>query len=165
MVYDGLRLNGSRETHLFSDFTPIDERDYWPTSEQHLKYIYTYIRHHQLDKYIKVQHEVVSVRPSADHETTKKWMITWRHGDMQGTQEFDGVMICSGRFAKPILPKISGQDRFQGLYQPANRYRHNQQEEVKNKRVLVIGNGFTAGDIADKIEEAADKVSWLTVLH
>ena len=163
MVYDGMTLNGSREYHTFSDFSMNDERDVWPTPAQQYEYVCEYARHNQLDKYIKLQHEVVSVRPSADHETTKTWMITWRHGDVERTQEFDGVIICSGRYTKPILPKIAGQDRFQGVYHAANRYRHNQQEEVKNKRVLVLGNSLTAGDIAEKIAEAADTVSGLWI--
>ena len=49
------------------------------------------------------------------------------------------------------------------MYHPGNRYRNNRQDEVKNKRVLVIGNSFTAGDISDKIAEVADKVRYIAV--
>ena len=49
-VYENMRLNGSRGVHLASDFETDDDRDEYPTADQHFRYLLKYAAHHQLSR-------------------------------------------------------------------------------------------------------------------
>ena len=71
-------------------------------------------------------------------------------------------MVCTGVFAKPHVPDFPGQKSFSGKIMHSHEYRTN--HGFENQRVLIIGIGNTAGDIAADLSFVASKVR-LTVAH
>lgn len=65
-------------------------------------------------------------------------------------------MICSGRYNKPLTPKLIGQNRFKGSIEHSQSYRS--PEKYRNKRVLLIGAGPSALDLAALISATAAHV-------
>ena len=49
-VYENMRMNGSRNAHVASDFETDDDRDELPTTDQFLRYLLKYATHHQLNR-------------------------------------------------------------------------------------------------------------------
>ena len=74
-------------------------------------------------------------------------------------REFDGVLVCTGCFTDPHIPVFPRQQVFQGKVVHSQHYKTNQ--EYEGQRVLVIGIGNTAGDIAVDLSSVASKVSWI----
>ena len=74
------------------------------------------------------------------------------------SSEFDAIMVCTGSFAKPHVPEFSGQNVFTGKVMHSHDYRTSQGFE--NQRVLIVGIGNTAGDIAADLSYVASKVGF-----
>ena len=65
-------------------------------------------------------------------------------------------MICTGVFAKPHAPGFPGQNLFTGKVMHSHEYRTS--KGFENQRVLIVGIGNTAGDIAADLSYVASKV-------
>ena len=70
--------------------------------------------------------------------------------------DFDVVMICTGVFAKPHVPEFPGDKLFTGKVMHSHEYRTS--KGFENQRVLIVGIGNTAGDIAADLSYVASKV-------
>ncbi|KAH9514323.1 Cyclopentanone 1,2-monooxygenase (CPMO), partial [Bulinus truncatus] len=69
---------------------------------------------------------------------------------------FDFVLVCAGYFKIPKYPDIPGLDTFKGRTSHSFHYKGNIQ--TTNKTVLIIGNSFSAGDIASDVAANAKQV-------
>ncbi|XP_041372680.1 dimethylaniline monooxygenase [N-oxide-forming] 2-like [Gigantopelta aegis] len=65
-------------------------------------------------------------------------------------------MICSGCLKRPRYPDIEGMDNFQGNIEHAMDFQTG--EVYKKKKVVVVGNAMSAGDIASAVADYADQV-------
>ena len=65
-------------------------------------------------------------------------------------------MVCTGNYANPYVPEFPGQHAFKGRIMHSHQYRTN--EGFNGQRVLIIGIGNTAGDIAVDLSMVASKV-------
>ena len=94
-----------------------------------------------------------------DFADTGQWNVTTRNLSTKHTETrtFDGVMVCTGVYANPHVPEFPGQHSFKGKIMHSHRYRTS--EGFEGKRVLIIGIGNTAGDIAVDLSMVASKVS------
>ncbi|CAG8791770.1 3800_t:CDS:2, partial [Racocetra persica] len=69
---------------------------------------------------------------------------------------FDFVMVCSGHHHKARWPEYKGMDLFKGKQIHAHQYKR--AVNFENKRVLVVGCGNSALDIAVELTHAASQV-------
>jgi thioredoxin reductase len=67
------------------------------------------------------------------------------------------LVIATGILAQPVVPTFDGQDAFGGSITHAVEYRR--PDERADRRVLVVGCGNTAGDIATELAEAGAEVT------
>ena len=95
-VWPGMHTNTSRAMTAFSDFPAPAEHPLHPAAEQIQAYLEVYARTFGVLERIRFDTQVEAVRPG--------WIVDG--------ERFDGVIIASGRFRKPRLPRIV--DAFRG---------------------------------------------------
>ncbi|MFV0405967.1 MAG: NAD(P)-binding domain-containing protein, partial [Propioniciclava sp.] len=152
-AYKSLHINTSRQMMAYQEYPmPEDYPDY-PDHFQITRYFEGFVDHFELRDSIRFQTEVVSVEPGA----AAGWDVTWasRDGETE-TGYFTDVMVCSGhhwdkRWPEPPFP---GADEFAGTQIHAHDYRT--PEIFEGKRVLVLGIGNSATDIAVESSRVAE---------
>ncbi|XP_042730047.1 dimethylaniline monooxygenase [N-oxide-forming] 4-like isoform X4 [Lagopus leucura] len=143
----------------FSDFPfPEDFPSFLPHS-LFLEYFRMYARHFQLLRHIRFKTTVISVRKRPDFATSGQWDVITETEGIQESHIFDAIMVCAGNFQKPHLPLASFpgiETRFRGQYFHSLEYKD--AAAFQGKRVLVVGLGNTACDIAVDMSHVAAKV-------
>ncbi|XP_046733360.1 flavin-containing monooxygenase 5-like [Silurus meridionalis] len=157
-MYRSLVVNTSKEMMCFSDF-PIPA--HYPNYMHHSKlmnYLRLYAEHFDLLKYIHFQTTVLSVRQGHDFSHTGEWEVEIENRDgHKEKQVFNGVLVCSGIFTHPVTPlsAFPGIDTFPGKF--CHSWEYKDSNSFQGKRVVVIGNGNSAGDIAVEISRVAER--------
>ncbi|KAG5680253.1 hypothetical protein PVAND_009774 [Polypedilum vanderplanki] len=155
-IYEGLQINFPKELMEFSDFS-YDKNitEVFLTPDKVQNYFLKYTEKFDLRKHIKFNHKIINVRPIDD-----KWEIIVKDlkNDEYKTITCDKVLICVG-ISTPWIPKIEGLNDFEGKIIHSRDYRSTKMFE--NKKVLLIGSGFSAFDIIIAIDKVAEKVTWV----
>ena len=152
-VYDDARLVSSKYITAFSDFR-FDEDPAvcpnHPTVEQYVEYLERYARKFDLVKHIKFVCTVTLVEDAPEGDG---YTVQYRHGKKISGQHFDVVAVCSGLHNTPNIPpefepasplrrKFKGKIIHSSQYKESSIFNH--------KRVLILGSGETAMDIAHR---------------
>jgi dimethylaniline monooxygenase (N-oxide forming) len=127
-----------------------DVPDY-PHHSYILDYLRKYTNHFQLRQYIQFDTSVKSVR-----REDKGWKIVIERKGETNTWYFGRVIVCSGRYQYPHIPKFTGQETFTGEIIHSMDY--STPELYSDKRVLVVGAAASAVDIAAELGQHAEKV-------
>jgi dimethylaniline monooxygenase (N-oxide forming) len=143
-AYRSLHINTSRGLMAYRTFPMPEHYPHYPDHFQIAAYFDEYVDHFGLRKSIRFRTEVVAVKP-VDGE----WEVTVR--DAGGSEEkhrFRAVMVANGHHWDPRWPEppFPGSDAFEGEQIHAHYYR--EPEILRDKRVLVLGIGNSAVDIA-----------------
>jgi putative flavoprotein involved in K+ transport len=119
------------------------EPDHYPTRDEVAGYLERYAA--LLDVDIRTDTRVVSVRPDGNGF----------HVDTEDGQSLAacGVVAASGSFSNPHRPNLPGQDDFAGELTHVANYRN--PAPYAGKRVLVVGAGDSAAQIANELAEVA----------
>uniref|UniRef100_A0A915EBX9 Flavin-containing monooxygenase n=1 Tax=Ditylenchus dipsaci TaxID=166011 RepID=A0A915EBX9_9BILA len=152
-------INTSKEMTAYSDFPPPPSFANFMHNRQMLKYFQMYADHHQLHKYIRFEHTVLSVQRSPHYSTTGQWTLEYKTLDGLVKQElFDCVLLCQGHHAKPNLTGTDwkGKDIFQGKIIHSHSYKdHVGYEDTTN---VVVGMGNSAVDVAVELSRIGKQV-------
>ncbi len=152
-AYKSTEFQSSRYTSVFSDFCPEEfDMPFFEIGDVHA-YLQQYADHFELRPCIQHGTEVLAVE-----EKGELWQVTIRKNNQLITEVFDGVALCQGSFWDPYIPYIKGSECFTGETIHSATYFDN--EKFKGKRVLVIGNGVSAMDIAEEAGDVASEVYW-----
>ena len=150
-VYDSAHIISSRRLSAFRDFPmPADYPDY-PSHSQIADYFRAYADRFGLHDRIRLR----SSAETAEHRAGGGWTLTIR--DENGTHEetADNLIVASGHHRIPFTPKLDGD--FAGAQMHSAEYRSSR--GFAGKRVLVVGAGNSACDIAAALSRVADHVS------
>jgi hypothetical protein len=138
-VYRTAHIISSRRTTEYSDYPMPAHYPDFPSRAQMVDYLRDYTRHFGLRPNIEFGAKVLLVRPRADD--------LWDIGLAGGEQRlYKGVMVCNGHHWSKRWPDYPG--RFTGDYIHTKDYRDPAQ--LTGKRVLVIGGGNSACDVASE---------------
>ncbi|KAM4722715.1 dimethylaniline monooxygenase [N-oxide-forming] 2-like isoform 2-T2 [Rhinophrynus dorsalis] len=101
---------------------------------------------------------VCSVKKHSDFPSTGQWVITTEKEGKQETAIFDAVMVCSGHHSEPYYPLESfpGIKQFKGQYFHSREYKNI--DGYSGKRIVIIGMGNSAADIAVELSRTAAQV-------
>jgi len=136
-MYDSAHFISSRQLSGFPDFPmPATYPDY-PRHDLILDYIRAFARHHDLERHITfgVRVEAASRRPEGG------WIITLSSGE---ARRCFALCVATGTTWQPRVPNVPG--RFDGETYHSFHYRS--PKEFEGKRVLIVGGGNSAADIA-----------------
>lgn len=138
-VYPSAHIISSRKTTEYADYPmPADYPDF-PSARQMVDYLRDYARHFGLLGRIQFKTRVVFAHPLADH----RWEVELEGGDRR---IYRGVLVCNGHHWDCRWPSWPG--KFTGDYIHSKQYKD--PEQLRGKRVLVIGGGNSACDIASE---------------
>ncbi|KAJ3997739.1 hypothetical protein F5050DRAFT_1568782 [Lentinula boryana] len=76
------------------------------------------------------------------------------------TEEFDAIIVASGRFSAPNLPRIPGLTQWAQLHPHliSHSRQYRRPEEFTNQTVLVVGGSVSGTEIAEDLSAKAKKV-------
>lgn len=165
-VYASTHLISSKRMTEFVDFPMPKEFPPYPSHRQALDYLRAYARHFDLYPCIHRGVQVERIEPAGD-----LWAVTSRKlasdgaCDGEGAQPagepaagdpktnlYRGVVVANGHHWDPLLPEIPGD--FQGDILHARDYKT--PDQLRGRRVLVIGAGNSGCDIAVEAAQNAE---------
>ncbi|MBD2629145.1 flavin-containing monooxygenase [Trichormus variabilis] len=161
-TYPELTSQNTSDTYSFSDYPMPKSYPDWPSATQIRDYLQSYAEHFSVMDKIRFETEVIDV--SRQPETETKWLVTVKSTDGNGRQkqeeshEFDFVAVCNGTFSQPNLPFLPGQEEFTtsgGLVLHSTEF--NDTAMIEGKRVVVVGVGKSACDIANLAAKTAEE--------
>ncbi|MEH2204599.1 MAG: NAD(P)/FAD-dependent oxidoreductase [Nostoc sp.] len=136
-VYETAHIISSRKITQFTHFPMPDNYPDFPSAQNIRDYLNSFADHFELRKNIELNRQVSYVRPVEDN----LWEVTFDNGEQR---IYKGIIICNGHHWCKRFPKFSGE--FDGEIIHSKDYKNSQQ--LRGKRVLVIGGGNSACDIA-----------------
>ena len=145
-AYASLHLNTSKGRTEFADLPMPGEWPDYPSAELVAGYLADYARLFGLDRYIHYDTSVVAVEreePGGQEPGASVWTVTTEDGD---TERFDAVVVANGHNWDPRWPAPGYPGTFTGEQVHAHEYRV--AEVFRDRRVLVVGTGNSAMDIA-----------------
>jgi indole-3-pyruvate monooxygenase len=112
-----------------------------------------YISKDQYANYLKAYAAHFNIQPQFNHKVTavqrrdENWEVT------AGVDTFYGahLVVATGYAQKPVMPSVKGMEKFKGVIMHSNEYTNG--SAFKDKKVLVVGFGNSAGEIAICLHE------------
>jgi dimethylaniline monooxygenase (N-oxide forming) len=152
-AYRSLHINTSRDLMAYRTFPmPRDYPDY-PNHWQIAKYFDDYVDHFGFRDRIHFNTAVQRVEPSGDG----RWDVTVKGPDgAERTERYRAVMVANGHHWNPRWPEppYPGAQAFEGAQMHAHAY--DTPDVLTGRRVLVLGIGNSACDIAVEASRIAD---------
>lgn len=145
-MYESAHLISSRTTTEFAEF-PMRSRVDYPGHRVLKEYFEDYARHFDLTSLFRFDTMVTRLEPRDDG-----WDLTSAGPGGEETRRYEGVVLANGTLAEPNVPSFPGD--FTGELVHTSAYKS--PEQLKGKRVLLIGAGNSGCDIAvDAVHHAA----------
>ena len=150
-IYRSLRINTSRDRMQFSDFPmPADYPDY-ASHEQVARYFEAYAEAFGLRPSIRFRSGVARVAPC-----NGGYAITTESGVVE---QFGAVIVANGHHWDPAYPDPPIPGHFSGRVMHAHAYvSPSEPAPLAGKRVVVVGLGNSAVDIASELAKANAEV-------
>jgi cation diffusion facilitator CzcD-associated flavoprotein CzcO len=152
-AYRSLHINTSRRVMAFKTLPMPDHYPDYPDHFQMAAYFDEYADHFGLREKIAFRTEVTGVEPADG-----AWAVTTRReSGAETTARYRAVMVANGHHWDPRWPEpaFPGADEFEGEQLHAHHYR--EPDLLRGKRVVVLGLGNSATDIAVESSRIADK--------
>jgi len=153
--YHTFGLQEPRTSYDFPDFPMPETYPTFPSGEQIRTYLEDYMRHFGLLERINFNCTVNKLEQTTDGDWTVH-MLNEKTG-VTAERIFDFVVVATGLYSNPYTPTYSGKDEFQGQALHSSEYKSPQQ--IKEKKVVVIGFGKSALDIATDATQYANQVN------
>jgi len=136
-VYETAHIISSRKVTQFAEFPmPADYPDF-PSARQMKAYFNAYADRFGLRSHLELNRKVMSVRPIENN----LWEVGFEGGDLRC---YKGVLLCNGHHWCKRFPEFMG--TFDGEIIHSKDYKT--PDRLRGQRVLVIGGGNSACDIA-----------------
>ena len=146
-LYDSLVLHTGKHMSTLPGLRFPESTPLFPTRLDFLHYLDRYATTFQLP--IRTRADVVQV----DRVETG-WRIRTRDGHEVAAR---ALVVASGIAAKPIVPEVPNRDHFKGRVRHSIEYKN--PGDARGRRILIIGVGNSAGEIAVELSRAGAKVT------
>lgn len=141
-VYENTHLISSKTWSEFEDFPMPDDYPDYPSHYQLQRYFEDYAKHFQIYSSIKFEHSVTNVERTEDGN----WLIHYTDNLGERRSEiFEVLMVANGHHNVPKYPEYPG--KFTGKFLHSHDFKR-LDDDWRDKRILIIGAGNSACDIA-----------------
>ncbi|CAH9120944.1 unnamed protein product [Cuscuta epithymum] len=166
-IYASLRLISPREIMGFSDFPFLtkkgrDQRRF-PGHEELLAYLGDFCEFFKVREMIRFNTRVEYVGMMNDDNGLggdMRWTVKSKEkkgGDEKVVEEvFDAVVVASGHYSQPRLPRIKGMNAWRRKQMHSHIYR--MPEPYRNEVVVVVGSSLSGQDISMELVNVAKEV-------
>lgn len=152
-AYRSLHINTSRRVMAFNSLPMPDHYPDYPDHFQMAAYFDEFADHFGLREKISFRTEVTKVEPADG-----AWAVTTKGPEGgEHTERYRAVLVANGHHWDPRWPEpaFPGAENFEGEQIHAHHYR--EPDVLRGKRVLVLGLGNSATDIAVESSRIAEK--------
>lgn len=150
-VYDSAHIISSRRLSAFRSFPMPDTYPDYPSHRQIADYFRAYADRFALADHIRLGSKV----ETAERRESGGWKLTIRDEDGTHEETADYLVVASGHHRIPFMPAPEGD--YAGQQMHSSEYRSI--SGFEGKRVLVVGAGNSACDIAASLSRVARHVS------
>jgi len=156
-VFETTHIISSKTLSQYEDFT-FDDFDPgvsdYPSHDELRRYFQAYARKFNLYQFIQFGTMVVHCE-QLDKAT---WQITTEKDGVRKTEQFSHLVVCNGHHWKPRMPEYPGE--FGGEFIHSHHFK--KAAPFAGKKVLVIGGGNSACDVAVETSRVSEKtaISW-----
>jgi cation diffusion facilitator CzcD-associated flavoprotein CzcO len=153
-AYRSLHIDTSKEQLQFSDYPMPPETPHYLHHTQVLSYLHSYLKAFGLTGRVTLKTEVLEARRDA----RGSWIIRLGNGQVR---TYDALFVCNGHHWDPRWPEPAYPGHFDGPQVHSHSYRDPfTPVDFRGKRVLVVGMGNSAMDIATELcpRHIADKL-------
>ncbi|MGC9526516.1 MAG: flavin-containing monooxygenase [Limnospira sp.] len=145
-VYETAHIISSRKITQFTHFPMPDDYPDFPSAKQMRDYLNQFADHFNLRQNIELRRTVTLVRPVENN----RWEVRFDDGERR---IYKGVLICNGHHWCKRFPEFEGQ--FNGEIIHSKDYKS--PEQLRGKKVLVIGGGNSGCDLAAEAARVGKK--------
>ena len=145
------RSLSSRRMSAFDDFPMPDDYPDFPSHRQLLAYFTDYARAFQVAPHIRLGAHVERCELGSDG----RWTVRVTADGATRAEPFDSLLVCSGHHREAFLPAYPG--RFTGRIVHSSTYKR--PDPFRGQRVLVVGAGNSAADIAVDVARLASRAT------
>ena len=153
-VFETTHIISSKTLSQYEDFT-FDDFDKtipdYPSHDQLRRYFQAYAK--QFNLYPHIQFNTLVDKCELSDEDT--WKVTTTKDGVSSTEIFTDLVVCNGHHWQPRFPDYPG--TFTGKFIHSHQYK--KAEPFRGKRVLVIGGGNSACDVAVETSRVTSKTS------
>ena len=150
--YPGLTTQNTRHTYTFTDYDPPISWPDFPSAEQWHSHIAGYVERFGLADSLRLSTGIAHAVPTASG-----WVLTTEAG---AKHEVDHLVVANGVFSAPSIPQWPGADVHAGsggiVKAPTQRLTL---DEARDRHVIVVGYGKSAGDVAVSLSEVAESLT------
>uniref|UniRef100_A0A3P9M7C0 Flavin-containing monooxygenase n=1 Tax=Oryzias latipes TaxID=8090 RepID=A0A3P9M7C0_ORYLA len=161
-MYRDLRTNLPKEVMMFPDFPFASHLSSFLSHQEVLRYLESYCQSHGVQPHIRFNTLVEQVKPvvvtteGVEERTT--WEVTSSDASGRRSMEtFDAVLVCSGHYSDPHIPKLPGIEHFKGQLLHSHSYRY--AELFSGQSVVVLGAKASGLDISIELAKAGARVT------
>lgn len=147
-AYRSLRINSEAAVTSYRDFPFPDGTPIYPSHGEIADYLEAYADHFDVRRHIRFSTRVEAVELGEG----SGWTVRVQDGS---ETSFDAVVVATGHQAEPAHPEF--RERFEGEYLHSHAYRV--PEPFRDKRVLVVGTGNSALDVAADISGVTESTT------
>ncbi len=148
-VYDATHLISSKRLSEFEDYPMPAHYPDFPSHRQVRAYFESYAAYFGLMQFVQLETRVVRAKLLPD----LSWSVSSIGPNGAKDEIFDYLIVCTGHHREPLVPDYRG--RFSGELLHSSKYKR--PDIFRDKRVLVVGGGNSACDIAVDISRVAQK--------
>ena len=153
-VFETTHIISSKTLSQYEDYPFKPEVSDYPSHEELRNYFQSYAKYFNLYRHIQFNTLVKScVRLDNGH-----WEVTTIKDENEHVEIFTDLVVCNGHHWEPKYPNYSG--KFTGDFLHSHHYK--KAASFANKKVLVIGGGNSACDVAVETSRVSTKtaISW-----
>lgn len=156
-VFDTTHIISSKTLSQYEDYT-FDDFDTtvadYPSHDELRRYFQSYASHFDLYPFIQFSTTVKHCKRLGDHQ----WEVCIEQDGKEHTELFTDLVVCNGHHSVPRIPSYPG--TFNGEFMHSHQYK--KAAPFKDQRVLVIGGGNSACDVAVETSRVSLKtsISW-----
>lgn len=152
-IYRSLRINTSKARMAFSDFPMPAEYPDYASHEQVARYFQAYAETFGLEPSIRFRCAVLRVEPAREGG----YRVNTEDG---ASRLFRAVIVANGHHWDPAYPEPALPGTFDGLSLHSHDYVSPDEPHVlRDRRVIVVGIGNSAVDIASELSRAGAQVT------
>jgi hypothetical protein len=148
-VHEDTHIISSKRLSEFDDFPMPADFPEFPSHREIRAYFDAYAAHFRLAPFIRLKQRVEAATRHADG----RWSVRIATPDGVDEATYDYLLVCSGHHRVPHIPRYPG--HFNGEVLHSGAIKH--VARFRNKRVLVVGGGNSACDIAADISNVASR--------